>query len=99
MALHWRLVPVFPALREPVMPHEGECVFPAARGARGAQRSLSDVRNPVERVFSILTKPIQVVTAQALPMIGRVAERSEVGWVVLSFKSKVAQTLSDLRVR
>ena len=34
VALHFRLAPVFPALRVPASPHEGARVFPAARVER-----------------------------------------------------------------
>ena len=40
MALHLRLVPVFPAIREPAVLHEGSCVFPAARGERRERSAL-----------------------------------------------------------
>ena len=53
VALLGRQGPVFPAARGREPPHGGECVFPAMRGKRGAQRSLFDGKNPVERALSV----------------------------------------------
>ena len=52
VALYFRLVPVFPALREYASPHERARLFPAVRVERmKAQRSSRDIKNPVETFY------------------------------------------------
>ena len=86
VALLGRQGPVFPAARGREPPHGGECVFPAMRGKRGAQRSLFDVRNLWKELCRYELYSFKSLSSKPWQELGG---RSEGGWVHLHIHAEM----------